>query len=102
MKTKLNKKKTEIKISVTKGMFKTKNRKLDKAANEVMKEIEAHFKAEGKKAWPLSARHYITDIFYKAYGEQLENYLFKALFKTGKYMLKSGKNGGLVIDRAKK
>jgi hypothetical protein len=102
MKTKLNKKKTELKISVTKGMFKTKDRKLDKAANEIVKEIEAHFKAEGKNAWPLAASHYITEVFSRANGEHLENYLFKALFKSGKYMLKSGKNGGLVIDKAKK
>jgi len=102
MKAKVNKKKTVVKISVTKGMFKTKDKKLDKAANEIVKEIENHFKTEGKKAWPLAASFYITEIFSRATGEHLENYLFKALFKSGKYMLKTGENGGLVIDRAKK
>jgi hypothetical protein len=97
MKKKMNK---TIVFKVDKNSFKTKDKRLDKIADKVVKEIDEHFKKEGKKAWPLGASHYITDVFYIAFGIQLENYLFKALFKKGGYMLKSGKNG-LMIDRSK-
>jgi len=100
-KVKLNKKSKTITMTVTSSMFKTKNKKLENAAKEIVKEIGEHFQKEGKKAWPLGASYYITEIFSRAFGHHLENYLFRELFKSKKYTLKSGKNGGLVIDRVK-
>lgn len=74
----------------------TKFPALQDAARKAMKEVNAHFK---KDKWDLDYSHYVTDVFYRAFGHHLENYFFNELGKSGKYILRSGKGplGGLVI-----
>lgn len=105
-KTKFNKKTNTFEIALTNEYFKAleaPSKQFSKAAKSVLKDIEHHFKIQ-KNAWPLDYSFHINDVFYKATGHHLENYLLKELFKKEGYVLKTSKNPGegLVIHKEKR
>lgn len=91
-----------LKLTYNEDMFPVKNnRKLVNAAKLTVKEIDYHFKKDG---WDLDLNFQVDEVFYKAYGEYLENYLIKELFsdpKKGYYITYSNKSSGCVIKRKK-
>lgn len=96
----MNNSKKEIKLIYNEKMFPTKNNnELVKAAKLTMKEIDRHFK---KDKWDLDFNFQVEEVFYKAFGEHLENYLIKELFlkpKKGYYVVYSDKKGTVIRKR---
>lgn len=70
-----------------------KNPELQRAAKQVAKQAMHHFRTDG---WPLSWSMLLDDVFYTAYGEQLEWYLISALPKNFKGGLDFTENGAVL------
>lgn len=89
-----------IVIRANKGRFpepKQGHPALRLGTHKVMRTINRHFKTD---AWPLDFGLLVTDVFYEAFGYNLENHLLAALFRSGKYELMSDE-GRLLITQVK-
>lgn len=64
------------------------NKKLEKASQEVMKEINHHFKIDG---WDLDFSVQLEQIFYHAFGHNLEIYLLPKVMKKYDLIVKDGR-----------
>ena len=74
--------------------------KLDKASKKVMQNVNKHFKAKrGKGGWPLNYSFLVHDVFYEAFGYNLENHLLYKLLK--KYNLESCDGELMVVKKQK-
>ena len=78
---------------------------LESAAKEIAKETNAHFN-NPKHGWDLCYHGLVTEVFYRAFGHHLEDYLHEAL--KGKYLftyatsdLVAIKNGKFVVRKNK-
>lgn len=99
------KKKAEVKIKIPPGAFPVKKEMpaLTKAAKSVKRTVDHHFK---KHKWDLDYSFLVEEVFYKAFGFHLENFLLRELFKSkkSKYILCSPDDrSGLVVrlDKSK-
>lgn len=93
--------KIEFKIKTQKKWpKKLSDKRLRLAAAEAASEIKHHMDTDG---WDIRYSHYVTEIFYLAYGVELESYLLHALFnKKGLNVSLVTKDGDLVIKKNKK
>lgn len=81
--------------------LKTPNAKLEKAAKEVMREIKKHFSTK-PGGWDLDFESYKDDVFYKAFGHSLENYLLKRIPKGVSFAAKFGDSVDTVLTKTKR
>jgi hypothetical protein len=72
----------------------TQNKVLKKAAKQVFREVKDHFK---KDKWDLGYSMVVSDVFYRAYGHHLENYLLSELSNSKLPLSLISKDGELVI-----
>jgi len=77
---------------------KVRFKNLQNAAKEIAKETDAHFK-NPKHGWDLCYHQLVTDVFYRAFGHHLEDYLTEAL--KGKYLFTFATNDFLAIKNGK-
>lgn len=66
------------------GNMKKHEPKLEAAAKKVMRSINHHFKTDG---WDLDYSFQVAEVFYEAFGYNLEEHLLPKLLKT--YELRS-------------
>jgi hypothetical protein len=78
--------KNDIPMQLSEGLFSGSQKRetspirkaLQKAANQVVKDTIAHFETDG---WDLNYDIITEDVFYNAFGCQLESFLFSAIAK---------------------
>ncbi len=81
--------------------LKTQDKKLINAAKKVMKGIDEHFDPKMKHGWDLDYHSLVNEVFFQAYGHNLENYLLVELFKKECYTINTDKKFALVISKIK-
>lgn len=75
--------------------LRTSDKQLRKAAKAIAKELKHHFDTDG---WDVNYSIVVQDVFERAYGHHLENYILKELsVKLKKFSLVTAKDGDLVI-----
>lgn len=89
-----------IMLNLTKALFADKklpSKELRRAAKEEVTELLHHFEVDG---WDLDYNFIVKEIFRRAYGHNLEDYLIQALVKTDlSFELKTGEKGKTVISQ---
>jgi hypothetical protein len=63
-----------------------------------------HFDPKAKCGWDLDFSLLVHDVFYEAFGENLESYLIHEIIKRKNYGLRSGikPNQGLMLYKLKR
>lgn len=71
---------------------------LQNAAKEIAKETDKYFN-NPKHGWDLCYHQLVTEVFYRAFGHHLEDYLTEAL--KGKYLFTYATNDLVAIKNGK-
>lgn len=89
--------------------FKVKNNvnfnpAIKKAAIKIINELHKNHFNSKDCGWPISYSHIEDEVFYEAFGHNLEDYILPVLAKKNQYSMAISKNlgGGWVIVKDKK
>jgi hypothetical protein len=75
------------------------NEHLKRAAKRVLKDVEKHMRTDG---WPLDYGFLVEDIYWKAYGHHLSDYMLNVLGSAKFKWQLSTRNGSLILVQTNK